>query len=461
MLVFPQLSQVKKQAFTISAFEGLDRRVGAGENTLLHTENMSAGNLPVLSTRKGRKKLFTSETGEKITGIYGLDMAYMTTEFEGHTRLYAGKDFSSLECVFTSSDDELVSSLLCKFGTRVCVFNLKTSADDGSMVGVILTAPTNPTRFPAPTMNDVMVYANRIVGCRKNQIRACAEGDVNNWDYREQGEDPTLAAYYSKHELKSDFTACTTYKNHAIFFTSDEMFEFYGSDPTQFDLVKIADVGCINRKALCEVDGELYFVSKEGIMKYSGSVPVKVSDELCNIPNGTETALSGAGRTLYVKFDGERECSLYSYNTEIRIWTREDDCAVVDLTNYVGHAYLATETELFKLAVDVCEDGENNDGAYFPWEFILQENHNYCPYKKRSVRLDFYLKQPFTNKISVYAAYDGGDFSLVQTVSNKKNGVVSVLMRPRAYDSIKIKVSGKGQADIHYLTHTFSLGGRK
>ena len=461
MLVLPKLSESKRQAFTISAFEGLDRRVGAGENTLLNTLNMSSKNLPVLSTRKGRKKLFTAQSGETITAIYGLDKAYMTTEYNGRTRLYMGDDFSSMKCIFTSEDDELVSSLICKFGTRVCVFNLRTGIDDNTMAGVIPTSATNPTRFPAPTMNDVMIYANRIVGCRKNQIRACAEGDVNNWDYSEQGEDPTLSAYYSKHELKSDFTACVTYKNRAVFFTADEMFEFLGNDPTQFSLVKIADVGAINRKAVCEVDGELYFVSKEGIMKYSGSVPVMVSDELCDIPKSAEAALNGAGRTLYVRFEGERESSLYSYNTEIRLWAKEDDVLAIDLANYEGYTYLATATELFRLGVDVFEDGDNNDGADFPWEFILQENHSYCPLKKRSVGLDFYIDKAFRNRISVYGAYDGGEFSLIKEISGNKKGVVSVPMRPKAYDSIKIKVCGRGQADIHYLTHTFGLGGKR
>lgn len=461
MLAFPELNKTTKQAFTISAFEGLDRRTSAGEKTLFHTENMSSQNLPVLSTRKGRKKLFTVEAGEKITGIYGLDKAYMTTEFEGHTRLYIGEDFSSLECIFTSNDDELVSSLLCKFGTKVCIFNLKTGIDDDTMAGVIPNAPANSTRYPAPTFNDVIVYADRIIGCRRNQIRACAYDDLFNWDHNKEGVEEEVAAFYSSHELKSDFTACTTYKNRAVFLTSDEMFEFVGNDSTQFDIVKIADVGCINRRALCEVDGELYFVSKEGVMKYSGSLPVMVSDELCNIPRGVEASLSGAGRTLYVKFDGERESSLYSYNTETRLWSREDSVAAVDLTNYVGHTYLATETELFKLDVDISEDSENNDGADFSWQFTLQENHNYCPLKKRTSHLDFYINQPFPNKISVYAAFDGGDFTLMQTVIGKKNGIASVLIRPRAYDSIKIKICGKGQADIHYLTQTFSLGGRK
>lgn len=461
MLAFPKLNQTTKQAFTISAFEGLDRRIGAGEKTLFDTENMSTQNLPVLSTRKGRKKLFTAESGEKITAIYGLDKAYVTTEMDGRTRLYMGDDFSSLVCIFTSGEDELASSLVCKFGTRVCLFNLKTGLDDYTMAGIIPEMSDNPTRFAAPTLNDVMVYADRMVGCRRNQIRACAYDDLSNWDYTEKGEDPTILAYYSKHELKSEFTACTTYKNHAVFFNADEMFELFGKDATQFNLVKVADVGCVNRKAICEVDGELYFVSKEGVMKYSGSVPVLISDELCNIPKSAEASLSGAGRTLYVKFDGERESSLYSYNTETRLWTREDDICAVDLASYEGYTYIATENEIYKCDVDICKDSENNDGANFPWQFTLQENHNYCPLKKRSARLDFYLNQPFSNRISVYASYDGGEFKLINNALNKKKGVVSVLMNPRVYDSIKIKICGKGQADIHYLSHTFSLGGRK
>lgn len=461
MLKFPELSSTTKQAFTISAFEGLDRRVGAGEKSLFHAENMSVQNLPVLSTRRGRKKVFTVGEGEKITALYAFDKAYMTTEFEGHTRLYMGDDFSSLECIFTSSDDELVSSLLCKYERKICVFNLKTGVDDNTMAGILPTAPANPTRYPAPTFSDVMIYADRIIGCRRNQIRACAYDDILNWDHTTEGVKASLAAYYSKHELKSDFTACTTYKNHAVLFTADEMFEMFGKNSTQFNLVKVADVGCTNRKALCEVDGELYFVSKGGIMKYSGSTPVMVSDELCSTPVGATASLSGAGRTLYVRYDGEKENALYSYNTEFRLWTREDDISAVDLTSYEGHTYLATDSEIYKLDVDVSGDSQNNDGADFPWQFILQENHSYCPYKKRPDRLDFYIKQPIANKISVYAAFDGGAFELLERESGTKNGVVSVLMRPRFYDCVQFKICGSGQADIYYITHTFSLGGRE
>ena len=460
MFNFPKLTEPARQAFTISAFEGLDRRIGAGEKTLSAAQNMSAENLPVLSTRKGRKKLFTAEASEKITGIFGLDMAYMTTEKDGKTRLYAGKDFSSLERVFVSNDDELASSLVCKFDNRVCVFNLKTGINEGTMAGIILSMPDNPTRFNAPTLTDVMVYANRIVGCRKNQIRTSVAGDAGDWDYNFETEDESFAAYYSKHELKSDFTACTTYKNRAVFFTSDEMFEFIGKDPTQFSLVKIADVGCLNRKSVCEVDGELYFLSKNGVMKYSGSVPVMISDELDCRPASADSCLSGAGRTLYVKISDECESSLYSYNTESRLWSREDDISAIDLASYEGYTYLATDSELYKFSVDFKRDGENNDGASFPWQFTLQENHSYCSYKKRSSRLDLHIKQPVCHRVSVYASFDGGDFKLMQNSLNK-NGVVSVLMKPKSYDSIKIKVCGKGQADISYLTHTFSLGGRK
>lgn len=464
MFTFPTLTPITQNTFTISAFEGMSRKVGAGEKTLYNTKNMSMGGLPVLSTRLGRKKLFTPQKGEKITGIFGFDKAYMTTSYGGKTRLYYGNDFSSLSRIFTSEDGELVTSMLCIYDNKVCLFNLNIGLEAQTLMVSSITSIDFPTRYVAPTFNDVTVYAGRVIGCVRKQLRACAYDDIGDWDIYAEREDPTLGPYYKTFETKSEFTACTNYKNRAIFFTADEMYELYGNDPTQFKLVKVADVGCVNRFALGEVDGALYFVSKEGVMRYNGTVPVMISDDICNIPKAQNqaysAALGGSGRTVYVRFEGERENSLYSYNTETKLWAREDDIPAIEVVNYCGNSFLATEDGLWELEKDYFEDSENNDGAHFAWELETQQIHHYCPTKKRSSRLEFYIRQKTPQRVDVYVSYDGCKYKLVRTVLNAKNSAVCVPLERLEFESIQFKFCGSGQAQIHYITNSFSLGGR-
>ncbi len=464
MLVYPKLTPITQNTFQISAFEGIDRRIGAGENTLFHTKNMSVQDLPVLSTRRGRKKVFEAEQGETITGIFSLDRAYMTTAIGGKTRLYYGDDFSSLTCGFTSNDDELVTSMLCFFDNKLCLFNLKTAVGEQTLLVSSVSTLDFPTRYEAPSFNDVTVFAHRVIGCRRRQLRACRYEDISNWNADDLPEDPTQGAFFKNFETKSDFTACTTYKNRAIFFTSDEMYELYGKDPTQFELVKIADIGCINRFALGEVDGALYFVSKEGVMRYSGTVPVMISDSLCDVPlpksENYQAALGGSGRTVYVRFWGRDGNSLYTYNTETKLWSREDDFAGICCVNYEGRSFFASENALWELEKDYDEDPVGNDGADFSWEVVTQDIHHYCPPEKRSSRLDFYIKQQKVARLDIYAAYDGGDFELLKSVISGGNRVVSVCLNKREYQSIRIKICGTGEAQIHYISRVFSLGGR-
>ncbi len=464
MLDLPKLTPITKNTFTISAFEGLDKRVGAGENTLFHTKNMSVRDLPVLSTRKGRKKLFTPAEGEKITGIFCFDRAYMTTALNGKTRFYCGDDFSSLTHVFTSEDDELVTSLMCVFGKMICLFNLKTESHSRNMIYATPAGMSFASRYEAPDLVDVTVYAGRVIGCRRNQLRGCAYGDIYVWDSTVEYEDRTRRAYFENFETKSNFTACTTYKNRAIFFTADEMYELYGNNPDQFNLVKIADVGCISRFALCEVDGKLFFVSKEGVMKYTGTVPALISDALCSIPTTDagiySAALSGSGRTLYVCYKSAESNSFYTYNTETGLWAREDDFEGKSGASMYGKTYFATDDGVWELEKNYNDDPVSNDGASFDWEIVTQDIHYYCPLKKRSASIDFYLVQSIRSRVCVYVAYDGGEFELVRALLPQSNGAVCIPLGNRDFESIRIKICGKGEAQIHYLSRVFSLGGK-
>ena len=460
MLVLPTLQKVSKKDFTIAAFAGLNRRSSAGDKTLSHTENMSMSSLPVLSTRMGRVLCRKLPSGESVTGMFNFDKVYFTTYGKKVTKLYYGDSFESATCVYTSNTTDLKTSLVCKFDGNICIFNMNKNSEESLMVAP-MGAIDSPSRFAAPDFADVAVFDNRIFGCRQNQIWACATGDYKNWGLGvEEIIDFENAPYYGIFENKSDFSCCVNYKSHVLFFTQDEVFQLRGSNATNYDLVKLADFGCLGRQAFCEVAGVLYFLSKEGVIRYNGNSFSLVSDEICDRPVSNSGAVLGAGeRTLYVKMNGKNGHTLYTYNTETGYWAREDAFKAVCALRCMGNTYFALAGGIYQFEVPYSEKSQNNDGLTFPWEFETQQIHCYLPLKKRSSKLNFYIKQDAVSKVDVLVSLDSAPFMVVGSVFVTDAGAYCIPLSSQDYQSIKIKLRGHGQAQIHYISHSYSMGG--
>ncbi len=445
----------------IKSFNGLDKRAGAEENTLIELKNISSKHFPSLKTRCGRKKLFTAPNGEEILSLFVSSKIYVTTNKNGHTVLYSGDSIDNLTAVFEANDDELASSVITRFNNKVCIFNLKTALDTQTLMVASDTTMDYPSRYEAPTFNDVVVFENRVIGCRKKQLRGCKLGNIAVWEEKE--EDGKDRAFLKNFELKSEFTACKTYKNRAVFFTKDEMFELRGTNADSFDLIKIADVGCINKEAICEVDGMLYFVSKEGVMRYSGNTPIIVSDSICDkvyrASNGGRAALGAGVHTLYALFDDQKGKRLYTFNTEKGIWAKEDDFAAVCFEKIEGFSFGATKEAIYSLDGDEADDIFENDKDSFEWEIITQDIHSYCTQKKRGSKIIFRIENEKTTRTEVYVSLDRGEFELVGAVISEGAKTVCLPLNQKEYDSIRIKLRGRGECSIPYISRVYSFGG--
>ena len=459
MLVFPKLNGIKRQSLTLSEFKGLDRRPAATLNTLSEAVGISSENFPALCTRKGRKTVFTASSGEGITGIFSYDNVYVTTACGGITRLYYGKDFSSLSLLYTANDGDRVSSMFCVFDNNLCLFNLRNTNNESLMVSSI-AAIDMPSRISAPLFNDIVVYKNRVFGCRNKQIRACAYDDVTNWDYNLELENPGERAFFKRLESKSEFVACTAYKNSALFFTADEMFEIYGNDADSFGFQKIADLGCVNRNAVCEVGGVLYFLSKEGVVRYNGSSISLVSDAICD-PNLYDDAavLGGGGRTLYVKMYGKSNDCLYTYDTQSELWSKEGMFSGNSAVFCGGKVYFTDGDRIYKMNTSYEDDAWENDGNMFYWEAVTQDIHLDNPRKKQASKINVYVKRAIAGRIELDVAYDNGGFRKLGSFFIEGSRTICVPLPNTKSEKIKIKVSGWGEAQIEYISFDYTLGG--
>lgn len=459
MLVFPKLNSIKKQSLTIREFKGLDRRPAAGLNTLSDAAGISSENFPALTTRKGRKIVHSAQSGESITGIFSFDKVYVTAAYGGQTRIYYGDDFSSLSLLYTAPLEDRISSMFCVFDDNVCLFNLKNIAENSLMVSSV-SAIDMPTRISAPVFNDIVVCKNRVFGCRKKQIRACANDDITNWDYNLELDVPGDRAFFQKIEARSEFIACTNYKDRAIFFTADEMFELYGNDADSFGFQKIADLGCVNRHAVCEVGGVLYFLSKEGVVRYSGSSISLISDAICDFSRDNDKAvLGGGGRTLYLKIEDKKNECIYTYDTESELWAREGLFRGIDSVFSGGKVYFTDGDHVYKMNTSYEEEPDNNDGNSFYWEAVTQDIHLDNPRKKQASKINVYIKRAIAGRVELDVSYDNGGFRKLGSFFTEGGKTICVPLPSTKSEKLKIKVSGWGEAQVDYISFDYTLGG--
>lgn len=463
MFAFPKLSSPAGKDVSLLQFSGLDTRTSAGAGSLKSQKNMSSMALPCLSTRFGRKKILTVNAGESIVGAYFFDKAYLVTNAGDQTRLYCGDDFTELKLIFTSNDGEVATSLMHRFHRMVCIFNIFDYENGTSLVSAPLAAFENPARTWAPDFVDVTTYAGRLFGCRINQIRASAHDNVYVWDCEEEMEDETHKAFLQNFPVTTYFTACTTYKNHAVFFTEDEMYELYGDNPQNFELVKIADVGCVNRQSVCQCDGTLYFISREGIYSYSGAMPKKISHEIIAQPkaseNSFEAAIGGAAGVIYASYLTDDGVKLYTYDVQRKTWAQEDDIKLVDVVGKYGKAYLVTGDGIYETDCEYKHGEGDNDGTRFEWEAVTAPIYTNTTTLKRAVRVGVFVEQKRSSELELYISLDDGDFELVSREIFSGCKELSVFLGDRHYQKLVLKIKGRGESKLHYISQSYVSGG--
>lgn len=462
MLTFPKLNTLNREKSAISQFSTFDARLYADITSPICEKNMSARSIPILATRQGRSQDFKIPfESETILGAYSYGDAYILSSYFGTTSLYCGDNFSSLKRIFVGKATERATSLMLMFDNDICLFNFKDSETGTNLLVAPIGALDFPNRVDCPDFVDVTVYKDRVFGCRKKQVRACACGDVIDWNQNATPEDIGSRSYLKNFAVNSEFTACTTYKNRVIFFNDSEMFELSGSDSDDFDMVKIANIGCVNRQSVCEIDGVLYFVSREGVMSYTGTAPKKISASIDDAPIRTEagydSVIGGASGVLRASFDGRSGKKMYVYDIEKNTWAVEDDIKVLSIVGRNGETYFVTETEV--LSADARYQNES-DADEFDWQITTRPIYSYTPRQKRASTLEVYIDRPKNERIDISISFDGGEFRKVYTDVFSGARELSIPLPESDFQKMQIKIEGKGQASIHYIGQTYIQGGQ-
>lgn len=199
-----------------------------------------------------------------------------------------------------------------------------------------------------PVMQQICVNASRAWGYVGKTVYASKLGDFKNWNVF----DGLSSDSYAVDVLgDGDFTGCASFLGYPVFFKEDAIYKVYGSRPSNFEVIGGAATGCLAGRSIAVADDTLYYVSRVGVMRYSGGIPSACGDVLGDLFTPTKTARGFSDGRRYFLWDGTTSTVLM-FDPRREVWHHETISGWAGNISYAwrnreGIAFVSTSADLW------------------------------------------------------------------------------------------------------------------
>ena len=346
---------------------------------------------------------------------------------------------------------------------------LKAAADDWVLIPAMCRALDSQTAAVTvmrtiPEMDFVVEQGNRLWGCKYgivdgqavNEVYACALGDFRNWNsFAGLSTDSYAAARGSD----GAFTGAAACMGGVVFFKENCMERIYPAAGGGHQIVTVPCSGVRKgaERTVAVADGVVYYLGNDGVYAFDGSMPVCVSRALGDKRYTGGVAGGESGRYWLSAVDAAGETELLVYDTQKRLWHRQDDTAAVAFARWNGEMTV------------LCSDGRLLDTSGtlgtaetgFSWSAESGDLGLYTPEHKYLSRLELRLKTAAGSTVKAYVCYDGdGAWEQVGGVSGEvgqtRGAVLQV--RPRRCGHLRLKLAGDGPCRVYSAAAVYEKG---
>ena len=311
-----------------------------------------------------------------------------------------------------------------------------------------------------PDLQFVCENENRLWGCAGNTIYASKLGDIFNWNVY---DGLATDSYSVDTGSAGSFTACISYLGYPIFFKPDHIYKVYGSIPTNFEVMGSATLGVAEGSAgSLAVAGEvLFYLSRAGIMAYSGGIPQPVGAAF-GVERFKNAAAGSDGLKYYVSMQGaDGGHLLFVYDTQRGLWHIEDATHATHFAQCGGNLYMLSEDGKIWIIGNIQDppEGTTPEGAV-PWmaEFTdwTDENPNKKGISKILVRLE--VEEDATAEL--FIRYDSrGEWEQVNgTLEAEAKRSYTLPVIPHRADHYRLRFQGTGTCRIYSLAREYFDG---
>lgn len=298
-----------------------------------------------------------------------------------------------------------------------------------------------------PDIDYATVYNARLFGVKDGKIYASAFNSYVNWnldtaeDYNEGNA--WMSETQSNPKAQNTFVALTVYDGHPIGFKPDYMQTVYNTK-NPFRIVDIGEFGCVSNKAHCQCGGALFFVSKDGVYRYGGGYPAKISDKL-NIADYSTAELAAHKDEVYLNISGD----IYTYSVITGAWARGETLSGMgNMVATTDGVYIFGNDIIVKL-----REGE----AYYDMRLELGDIAMQTTDNKRPKEIAVLYKLIGDGSLGVVVS--DGERDVGRNTHKEGTRAVRLHTRGLAGDIHSIEINTTGEATLCYLQYIFTKGG--
>ena len=308
-----------------------------------------------------------------------------------------------------------------------------------------------------PDLKYICQNENRLWGCDGTTIYASKLGDIFNWNVYEGLDTDSYAVDTGS---AGEFTACVSYLGYPIFFKEDHIYKVYGSLPSNFEVMGSATLGVAEGSARSlAIAGEmLFYLSRSGIMAYSGGIPQPVGGAL-GLERFKNAAGGSDGMKYYVSMasDGYK---LYVYDVRRGMWHIEDSACATHFAMYGGNLYFLNDEGEIWITGNI-QDPPEGTGLEAPveWTAEFADFTEEEPYKKGIAKILVRVELEAGSTLDVYMKFDSQDWIKVNgtlTADVKRSYYLPVV--PRRADHYRIKFQGTGNGRVYSIAREYYTG---
>ena len=309
-----------------------------------------------------------------------------------------------------------------------------------------------------PDLDYVTECNNRVWGCSSadHEVYACKQGDPKNWHCFMGLSTDSFAVTIG---TPGDFTGAVTHLGYVIFFKADVIHKLYGTQPKNYQLTNTMSRGVQkgSERSIVIVNETLFYKANNDVCAYGSALPASISDALADY---FTNAVSGAlGSKYYVCMTSNGVRKLYVYDTRLNTWHVEDEINIEGFAQYDGNLYFIANDKLYSV---------NDSSVYTDSTAALEDDVTWhadmevgmdSPDAKYINNLQFRLMVAQGSIVRIALQYDNEDEWVEKYRINpttKKSFAVHII--PRRCDTMRIRISGKGHAEIYSLTKTIQQG---
>jgi len=309
----------------------------------------------------------------------------------------------------------------------------------------------------APDLDYLCEHENRLWGGKGDTIWCCKLGDPYNWNVF---DGVSTDAWSVDMGSAGVLTGCTAFLGYPIFMKEGKVYKVYGSKPTNYELLSSATLGTVDDGGSSYgVAGEtLFYLSRAGIVAYSGGIPSIVSEAL-----GEMQLVKAVGGSDGLKYycsatDTEGGAHLLVYDAQKGLWHREDGLQAAYMAYLDGLYALCENGELWLLGNPAAvpegaeaEGGFESEAVFGDWDWNSMDS-------KFPTRLRLRLETDEGTTLAVQISYDGGDWETAATAGagRKRNWYLPVPIR--RCDHYKLRIAANGPWKLFALEHEFYSG---